>query len=55
MYQSPIPVDKDKQCYDCKYYDYGGDFDLSECLAKYGHGEWHTVEDGGTCENWEKR
>ena len=55
MYQSPIPVDKDKQCYDCKYYDYDGSSDMSHCLAGHGCGTWSVIDPAGTCENWAKR
>ena len=55
MYQSPIPVNKNKQCSECKNYDYDCGWDMSNCLAGYGWGEHSTVESSGTCENWEKR
>lgn len=55
MYQSPIPVDKDKQCSDCKNCDYDGGQETYNCLSGFGYGQHSTVQPGGTCEYWEKQ
>ncbi len=54
MYQSPISVDEDKQCYECKNYEYDSIYNMSYCLLGYGHGEWSLVDAEGSCESWTK-
>lgn len=52
MYESPIPVDKDKQCWKCKHCYQDHDNDIC-CDAGHGDGTWSVVDSAGTCENWE--
>ena len=47
MYQSPIPPDEFKQCYECTEYNYDSFHDESWCRKH----KW-IVEGNGTCENF---
>jgi len=53
MYQSPEPVNEDKQCFECKFYKYDSFHDESYCKAGFGAGTQCLVDPKGTCENWE--
>jgi len=48
-YRAPIPPDKDKQCYECKYSRYNKDYNLIWCII-----ENLIVNPRGTCSKWEK-
>lgn len=54
-YKSPIPPDEDKQCCECKHWDYDSMYDMGHCNLGNGYGNWSIVEPAGTCEEWENK